>query len=452
MKRILASIVLIASFSQIWSQQGELIDKVVAVVGDEIILLSELEFQALQYNDNKTPSEAFKCEVLEELMFQKLLIDQARIDSIEVMEHEIQGEIQRRLDYYKNMMGGQEAFEKFYGRTEAEWKEEFHDPIEEQILAQKAQQQMFGNVKVTPYEVQEYFNSLPTDSLPLINERLAYSQLVLAPTVRPKAKIKARNELDSIRISLATGKSFMTIEAAKHSEDPGSKNKGGCYPMQRRGSFVPEYEAAVFATDEGDYSEIFETVYGYHFVYVKEKRGDNYEACHILKSAEITTGDFDLAQSKIDSIALLIRNDSLTFEKATLRYSTDEETKNQEGRVINPATGDMQFESGDLNPAIFFVLDKMEKGDISTPTLTDTPSGTKAWVIVKLNRRIPAHKANLKEDYLIFQNQVEAMNRQAELDKWVVKQLERTYVRLDSEYHTCTFDANWIGQKTSDNN
>ncbi|MFT4678144.1 MAG: peptidyl-prolyl cis-trans isomerase SurA [Flavobacteriales bacterium] len=452
MKKILASIALIASFIPIFAQQGELIDKVIAVVGDEIILKSELEFQALQYNDNKTASEDFKCEVLEELMFQKLLIDQARIDSIEVFEHEIQSEIQRRLDYYKNMMGGQEAFEQFYGRTEAEWKDEFYEPIQEQLLAQKAQQQMFGNVKVTPFEVQEYFNSLPADSLPLINEQLEYSQLVLAPAVRTSAKNKAKNDLDSIRVSLSMGKSFMTIEAAKHSEDPGSKNKGGCYPIQRRGSFVPEYEAAVFSTDEGDYSEVFETVYGYHFVYVKEKRGDNYEACHILKSAEVTQGDFDLAQSKIDSLAVLIRNDSLNFVQATMGHSTDEDTKNQEGRVINPATGNMQFESGDLNPAIFFVLDKMEPNEISTPTLTDTPQGTKAWIIVKLNRRIAAHKANLKEDYLIFQNQTEALNREAALDKWVVKQLERTYVRLDSEYNSCTFDANWVSQKTSANN
>ncbi|MCB0760747.1 MAG: peptidylprolyl isomerase [Flavobacteriales bacterium] len=434
------------------AQEGDLIDKVVAVVGNEIILKSEVEFQALQYNDNRKPDDDFKCAILEELLFQKLLINQARIDSIEVYDNEVQAEIERRLNYYIGMMGSQEEFEKFYGRSVSEWKEQFNDPIREQLLAQKAQQQLFSGVKVTPAEVKEFYDGLPKDSLPLINEQIEYSQLLISPQVRPEAKEECRAKLDSIKTRIETGKSFMTIEAAKWSEDPGSKNKGGCYPMQPRGQFVPEYEAAVFNTAEGGYSEIFETVYGYHFVYVKEKRGDYYEACHILMSPEVSVDDYNRAQFMIDSVATAIRNDSITFIKAAMRYSTDENTKNQEGRVINPATGTMQFESGDLNPAIFFMIDKMEPGQISDPALVDTQEGFKAWAIYRLNKRIPAHKANLKEDYLIFQNQVEAINRQKALEKWVTKQLAKTYVRVDEDYHGCDFDSDWITQNAGAGN
>jgi peptidyl-prolyl cis-trans isomerase SurA len=444
MKYALTIVAICTLFNVSFSQTGDLIDKVIGVVGNEIVLLSDLEMQALQVNEGIEPDDQRRCMVFEELLFQKLLLTQARFDSIEVGESEIQQTIEQRLQYFYGMLGSKEAFEEYYGKTEAEWREEFHDDIEEQILAERAKASLFSSVSVTPGEVHDFYKSLPSDSLPLINEQLEYSQIIIDPPIPISEQRRTREFLDSIRTDIESGKTTMTLQAAKYSEDPGSKYKGGCYPLQRRGVFVPEYEAAVYNTPEGGYSPIFETVYGYHFVHVKEKRGEFYQACHLLMSAKVGEDDLERARQQVDSLSSLIRADSLQFGAAAIRFSTDEETKNQEGRVINRLSGSTSFEVADIDPNIFFIIENLEPGGVSEPFLTEKANGKKAWAIVKLDNRVPAHKANLKQDYLIFLRQTEAISQQNFLESWVSKKLKETYVRMDDTYSECPYSFQWL--------
>lgn len=444
MKNISLALALLCCTLTTIAQEPQLIDKISAIVGSEIILYSDVEIQALQVTEGASPTEAIRCETLEDLLFQKLLVNQARLDSVEVTEVEIQSTIQRRLDYFINIFGSEEAFVEWYGKSVVEWREEFRTPIEEQLLAQKAQQQIMFSVSITPGEVEEFFNALPSDSLPLMNEQVHYSQIAIDPEIDEEEKQHTISFMDSIKTRLSTGQSSMTLEAAKWSEDPGSRYKGGCYPMQQKNTFVPPYEAAVFNTEIGGYSDVFESEYGYHFVYVKDRRGNMYEACHILMIPEIDVADLERSRNELENIVEQIRTDSIDFKTAVAKYSTDEATKNQEGRVINLASGGTGFDISELpDPNIFMALSSVEKGEVSDPIRITKQDGKESWVVFQLNDRVPAHKANLLDDYLIFKNQAEADKQQKSLLDWVSKQLEKTYVRVEEDYHSCPFQFNW---------
>jgi peptidyl-prolyl cis-trans isomerase SurA len=248
--------------------------------------------------------------------------------------------------------------------------------------------------------------------------------------------------MDSIRMNLANGKSSMTLEAAKWSEDPGSKYKGGCYPLQRKGSFVPEYEAAVYNTPEGSYSPVFSTVYGYHFVKVIEKRGEFYESCHILMSPKVKSADLDEARQNLDKVVASIK-DTLTFSQAALRFSTDEESKNQGGKVINPSTGGTRHDVSTLSSELNLVFMSMKPGDRSDAILVSAEDGKQAYVVYHLDSRLPAHAANMKDDYEIFKQVAEARAKQMETDKWVKKKIAATFIKTDPEYAGCSSQFAW---------
>lgn len=435
-------------FAQGQGEQGEVVDRIIGVVGNEIILQSDLENDLVQRKmRGEDPDGDTRCGVIEDLLFQKLLLNQARFDSLVVSEGEIQSKIEARLDYFLNMFGSIEAMEKEYGKSIAQWKAEFHDPIEEQLLIQQMQYQLESRTTATPRDVQQFFESIPSDSLPLISEEVRYSQIVLQPEATQQEKERLRQQADSVRSLVASGKLSMTIAALRYSDDPGSKYKGGCYEGVRRGMFVPEFEAAVFNTDEGDVSPVFESSFGYHFLKVTTKQSDTFGACHVLFSPKVKDDDLLRTEALLDSLSEAIQNDSLSFEKAAIRYSTDEETRNQSGRVPNFLAGGMKHSVDDLERDIFLVLDKLEPGEISQPIMRETPGGTPYFVLFKLDERIAAHQANLRDDYVLFKEQAEAEMRQEGLEKWVRKKLQDTYIRLIDEYQSCTFTFPWLDNK-----
>ena len=261
------------------------IDAIVAVVGEGIILESEVEAQAFAMKAQMAQTgqsmreltEVQRCNLIEDLLFQKLLVHQARLDSIEVTPSEVMDEIERRLAYYIQMFGTVEAFEAEYGQSVSEWKAEFEDPVYEQLLAGRMQAEINQQVRATPAEVNQLFASTPADSLPLIPEAVRYRELVMQPAITEGQKADVRNFLDSIRTLVSTGKMSLTLAASRYSEDPGSKYKGGCYENVGRGQFVPEFEAAAFDTPIGDMSPVFETDFGFHFLRVTDRRGQSFQ-------------------------------------------------------------------------------------------------------------------------------------------------------------------------------
>ena len=430
--------------------QWEVLDAIVAVVGDEIVLESDVEAAAFallaeraQQGKSGSLAPAERCALLEETLFTKLLVHQARLDSIEVTDADVLAEIDRRLAYYIRMLGSVEAFEREYGQTVSEWKDEFGKPIRDQLLAQRMQGEINKQVRATPAEVQARFASTPTDSLPLIPEALSYSELVLQPAITDLQKLAVRDRLDSIRNLVETGKLSLTLAASRFSEDPGSKYKGGCYTDVGRGQFVPEFEAAAFDTPVGDFSPVFESEFGYHFLKVTERRGELYSACHVLMAPRIDEAELDRMGTRIDSLAQSLVAGTLPFEEAVQRFSTREDTKNQRGVVANPADGGTRWGVDELDAEVYLLLAGLEPGATSAPVSLVDADGQGYWAVFRLDGRHAAHRANPKDDYALFQTLVENDLAARQLNRWIDRRLSEVYVRIDAPYAECTFERPW---------
>jgi len=431
-------------FAQPGNSEFQLLDGIVAVVGDEIILNSAIEDRALQARiEGGEVDESNKCGFLEELLFEKLLLHNARLDSLEVSDGEVMDEIERRLAYYIKMLGSVESFEAEYGKSVAQWKADFTEPILDQLLAQRMQQTISQEVRATPAEVLEYFEKTPVDSLPLIPEELSYSEIVLQPVISDRQKQAVRTTLDSIRNLVATGELSMTLAATRYSEDPGSKYKGGCYENIARGVFIPEFEAAVFDTPLNGYSPVFESDFGYHFVRVTDKRGEQFSACHVLMKPRVDPLALENQNSKIDSIYASINAGNTTFERDVLSFSTRESSKNSKGQVVNPRDGGLMFGIDELDPNLYFLLEPLEIGEMSSPVQLVDADGDGFWTILRLEDRKSAHRANPKDDYALFQSQVENNMRALDMNEWIDEHISDTFIRLSSEYINCEFNVNW---------
>jgi peptidyl-prolyl cis-trans isomerase SurA len=431
-------------FAQPGNSEFQLLDGIVAVVGDEIILNSAIEDRALQARiEGGEVDESNKCGFLEELLFEKLLLHNARLDSLEVSDGEVMDEIERRLAYYIKMLGSVESFEAEYGKSVAQWKADFTEPILDQLLAQRMQQTISQEVRATPAEVLEYFEETPVDSLPLIPEELSYSEIVLQPVISDRQKQAVRTTLDSIRNLVATGQLSMTLAATRYSEDPGSKYKGGCYENIARGVFIPEFEAAVFDTPLNGYSPVFESDFGYHFVRVTDKRGEQFSACHVLMKPRVDPLALENQNSKIDSIYASINAGSTTFERDVLSFSTRESSKNSKGQVVNPRDGGLMFGIDELDPNLYFLLEPLEIGEMSSPVQLVDADGDGFWTILRLEDRKAAHRANPKDDYALFQSQIENNMRALDMNEWIDEHISDTFIRLSSEYINCEFNINW---------
>ena len=426
------------------NSEFQLLDGIVAVVGDEIILNSAIEDRARQARiEGGVTDESNKCGFLEELLFEKLLLHNARLDSLEVGDGEVMDEIERRLAYYIKMLGSVESFEAEYGKSVAQWKADFTEPILDQLLAQRMQQTISQEVRATPAEVLEYFEKTPVDSLPLIPEELSYSEIVLQPVISDEQKQAVRTTLDSVRNLVATGQLSMTLAATRYSEDPGSKYKGGCYENIARGVFLAEFEAAVFDTPVNGYSPVFETDFGYHFVRVTEKRGEQFSACHVLMTPRVDPLALENQNTKIDSIYASINAGSTTFEKDVLSFSTRESSKNSKGQVVNPRDGGLMFGIDELDPNLYFLLEPLEVGEMSSPVQLVDADGNGFWTILRLEARKAAHRANPKDDYGLFQSQVENNMRALDMNEWIDEHISDSFIRLSSEYINCEFNVNW---------
>ena len=423
----------------------QLIDGIIAVVGDEIILNSSIEDRATQERlQGNAPGNNDKCKFIEELLFEKLLLHNAKLDSLEVTDGQIMDEIDRRLAYYVQMLGSVEAFEAEYGKTVAQWKADFNDPIKEQLLAQSMQQSISQEVRATPAEVIEYFDNTPVDSLPLIPEEISYSEIVLQPEISETQKQAVRTTLDSIRNLVASGQLSMTLAATRYSEDPGSKYKGGCYENISRGAFVAEFEAAVFDTPVNGYSSVFETDFGYHFVRVTDKRGEQFSACHVLMKPKADLNALENLKSKIDSLGKALENGNISFDSAVLSNSTKAKSKNSKGRVVNPRDGGIMFGVDELDPNIYFLLEPLEVGGVSVPVQLLDEDENGYWTILRLDGRMAAHRANPKDDYALFQSQVENSIRSKAMNDWVEQHIADTYIRISPSFEDCIFNMKWF--------
>lgn len=415
--------------------QSRIIDKVVATVGDEIILLSDVEEQ---YNYDKerlgTVSEDAKCGVLEGLMVQKLLINQAKLDSVIVEDDNVEQQLDQRIDYILSLMNNDiSQFEEYYGKTVAQVRNEMREDLRNQLTAQQMQETVIQNTTVTPAEVKAYFERIPKDSLPYFSSEVEIGEVVVYPKVSAEERQKALDKLESLRERILAGENFAEL-ATKYSEDPGSARVGGDLGLQKRGTFVPEFEAAAYNLTEGELSEIVESQFGFHLIELIKRRGNLIHTRHILIKAAINQEDLDDARNKLDSIRNVYLADSMTFEEVVKKFSDEnEQSYNNGGRVVNPLTGNTFFETADLDVDVFFAIDSLEVGEITEPIEFRKPSGETGYRIVLLLSRTDPHQANLQQDYTKIKKAAIEERKVEFFDRWLQEKVNTTFVHVAEE-------------------
>ncbi len=431
--------------------QGLLIDRVVAVVGREAILHSDLVARAEQLRQNGQPvNSAMICGQLEDLLYEKLLLEQARIDSVEVDEGQVEAELDRRVRYFSSQLGGDQKLEEFYGKSVAEIKSDFRQQVREQLLVQNMQQQITSDLRVTPKDVRDFFDRIPADSVPFINAEVEYAQLVRIPKASEEEERRVRQKIEEYRNSILKGeKDFCTV-AVLYSEDPVSARECGELGMVPAGVMVPEFDAVAMSLKDNEISQVFKTQYGYHFMQMIERRGEQYNARHVLMRPQVSAADLQKEKVLLDSLAREIRAEKITFAQVAAEHSDDEESKGTSGLMIEPNSNSARWDMSSLDQQTFFVLDKLAKDQVSEPQLIVLPDGSKAYRIVQLLLRTEPHRASLKEDYRMIQQAAEGKLRAEAIDKWVQDRIGSTYVRLNEEHRSCPFAHDWGAQVSVD--
>jgi peptidyl-prolyl cis-trans isomerase SurA len=441
-KHILFSFLLVAfsGFSLLAQSDKAVIDQIVATVGGEIILLSEVQEQ-FAYAKQQQPNlpADYQCVVLQNLLVQKLLVNQAKLDSIEVKEEEVENQLNARIErlmLYFNQ--DPKAIEEFYGQSIEQIKEQTRLDMRNQLLAERMQGQITEKATVTPSEVQAFFANIPRDSLPFFNSDVEIREIVYKPVVSPEEKAKARTQIDDLRRRVTELGEDFAVLAKKYSDDTGSGSAGGDLGWQKRGTFVPEFEAMAYKLEKGQTSPVIETEFGYHFMQLLERRGNLIHVRHILVKPEITASDLNKAKLKMDSVQQKINAGEISFSDAVKRYG-DKNTQsyNNDGRVANPRSGNTFFEVTDLETDVYFAIEGLQVGELAEPFQFKEQDGSIKYRLVLLQSRTKPHKADLKQDYGKIQQAALEQKKSAFTEKWVLEKLRSTYLSVGNYYGSC---------------
>ena len=447
MKKIALFLCLFLSLSKMTAQQKELVDKVVAKVGDEYVLLSEVEEQfSYAKEQRKDLPDNYRCMVLDQILVTKLLVSQAKIDSLYPKDEELEQQLTARFDKILDYMGNNEQqFIDYYGQAPGTMKESMRDDMRDQIMGDKMKAKVLADVTVTPSEVRQFFKNIPKDSLPYFNQEVEISEIVYKAKPNNVQKKLAKDKLTDIREKIVNGKLPFEDLAKKFSQDVGSGREGGDLGWAKRGKFVPEFEAAAYKLEPGEMSEVIESEFGFHIIQLIERRGNTIHTRHILIKPEVTDEDYLEARQKLDSIRLLILKDSMTFSYAVKNYGDkNSQSFHNDGRMTNPASGNNIFETRDLDPDTYFAIDTMKINSISKAIEVALPTGEKYYRLVKLNSKTTPHKANLLEDYNKIQMATVEQKKNQSLVKWIERRSQSTYVNIDPMFSNCPALEKWL--------
>ena len=426
------------------AQEAQVIDRVVAVVGQNIVLQSDIEAQYLQYRLQggiKGDAKSIRCEILEDLMFQKLMLNQAEMDSITVTDEQVNADVDRWINYFILQLGSQDNLEKYYKKTMPEIREELFRVRKDNMLVEQVQQALLANVEVTPSEVKRYYNEMSKDSIPMINSKYEIAHLVKNPPITLEQKLEVKDKLYKMRKRILNGERFSTL-ALLYSEDPGSAKKGGELGFTGRGEFAPEFEAAAFNLRDGEISEVVETEFGFHIIQMIERRGDYVNVRHILLTVKVAPEALQEAYDELDSIAALINNDSITFDEAVRRFS-DEKDRINGGVLVNPVSGGTLFDASELDQQVAGVVNRMKVGEISAPVPMKTEDNKDACRLICLKKKTEPHKANLRDDYTVIRDLAMQKKREEIINNWIESKSGKAYIKVCDEFKDCDFRFGW---------
>lgn len=442
---ILISLLLSDAFT---ANSQMLVESIAAIVGNEVIYLSDLEntITDLRRSGNKTPIDQLRCSVFEEMLISKLFLDQARIDSITVTDDAVEGELNMRMNDAIRRAGSEEALVEYFKKSMVEIRRDIKKTMLEQEVVREVQSKIAENITITPAALKRFYSSIAKDSLPVIPAKYEISIIQIDPPANDDNKAEARQKLLDIRSQILGGKSFNVL-SIMYSEDTESAKNGGEIGFLTRGELEKEYADAAFSLTRNTVSKIVETKFGFHIIQLIDRKGEMVNTRHILVRPKVKPEQAEKAISKLDSLANLIRKDSIKFEYAALRFSTHKDSRINGGKFVNtdPSSRITWFSLEELNTEMYVKIRDMKVGEISEPFRTTDENNNVVFRIVKLDNELPAHTANLKDDYQNMYNAALMNERTKVFDKWVKEKIKITYLKISEEFKSCDFlQKGWL--------
>ena len=424
--------------------QGGIVDKTVAVIGNEVVMISDIEseVQMMLYNYGQQSDRKARCEILENMMSSKLFLMQARVDSLTLNDEMVEAELSNRVDMLKSSLGSEEAVEEEFGKPIYRLRQEWRQDIADQTLTQQMQQEIASKLPtLTPYDVQKYVDSTDPEDLPVVPIKYQLSQICIYPD-REAANLAVKERLLSIRERIINGEKFSTL-ARIYSQDPGSARKGGELGMASKSIFWPVFSDAAMSLKPGIVSQIVETPDGFHIIEVLEKKGDMFNARHILLKPEYTVEDRTKAFNTLDSLKTELANEAVTFELAARFYSEDPATRTNGGQMADPNTGSSYFEIDQLKPQDYAAIRDLKEGEISEPVESldnEGRDGNTVYKIIKVDKILPAHPATFSNDYtLLLENARQELQMEA-INEFIDSKIKSTYIVIDPMFEDCVFE------------
>ncbi|MXV38165.1 peptidylprolyl isomerase [Flavobacteriaceae bacterium Ap0902] len=421
--------------------QEKKIDGVAAVVGNEVILESDIQ-RDYTLAQQQGMEAADRCAFVNNMLVQKMVLHHAKNDTlVSVSDERVRAQATQVLEDFKSR-GSEEEILSVYGvKTMAELQNELEILVRDNQLIESKRGRIESDLDASPEEVKTFFNTYQSE-LPQMNEEVEMSHIVIHPTITEEHKEEIINRLLAMKQEIIEGASFST-KAILYSEDPGSKENGGLYENIKRGTFVPEFDAVAFNLDEGEISDPVETQFGFHLIQLERRRGQSIDVRHILISAEPTEQEMAEARNLIDSIRTQIKSGDLTFKEAAKQYSVDKYTRYNGGQLTNSQNGETKFERSKLPMKQVYAIAGLEPGDISEPFETEYDR-KKAIEILRLDNIIPAHKLALDTDYTRIKNMTIQQKKQEKLFEWIDENMNDTFVKIHKDYQSCDFGFNWL--------
>jgi peptidyl-prolyl cis-trans isomerase SurA len=446
MRKIVLGVLLMIAFTCGFAQGGGVsIDGIIAVIGKSIIMRSDLEKHfndyKMQYRTVEDPDEVY-CSILENLVYNKLMVNQAELDSIEISDEEVDYRLNARISYFLQQTGGDVKYiENYFNKSMAEIKKDMREMMYEQALIEQVQSNITGSITITPSEVNMFASRISPDSMPTVLTSYQFGEIVKIPPVSDEEIEDVKARLNSYRERVLRGERFGAL-ARLYSDDPGSASKGGDLGFVERGSLYPEFEAVAFNLKSGEISQIVKTQAGYHIIQMIERRGESIRVAHILIQPKPSTDEQVKAITYLDSVRAIIIAENLSIEEAAKRFS-EGETRLNGGMVVNPYNSSLSFDRQSLDDATYATISKLIPGEYSECVPFVNDDGVLAYRLIYLKEKVAEHKANLVEDYDLIKNAALEQKKYDAMEKWVLEKVKVTNVKIAEQYKYCPFVTKW---------
>ena len=442
--------ILAASFVGLYvsaQPRQRLIDEVVASVGDDAILSSDIEYQYGQAMiEGVNFNGDMKCHILEQLLVQKMMLNQAKIDSVEVKDNEVMQQVDARLNYFTQQVGGQDKLEEYFKKPILQLRRDQMEAVRTQMITQKMQSSITKDVKITPSDVRKYYSRLGEDSIPYVSTQYEVEQIVVYPEIEQSEIDRIKERLRDFQRQVAEGRDFATL-AVLYSEDPGSASRGGDLGWYSKSGFVPEFSAVAFNMHEkGKVSKIVQTEFGYHIIQFIDRKGDRINCRHILLKPKVSTESRNKGIAFLDSVSAWINSGKISFEEAASTFSMDKDSRSNGGLMVNPEDGTRKFQLGQIPAEIAKAIQNLQEGQFSKPfVMMDDKKGRETIRLVRLLKKHDPHKANVSDDYDMLKSMFEGQKRKEVLDSWIVNKQKELYVVITPDWRRCEFQyPGWV--------